>query len=245
MIPPTENNNKTKLLGTLMTTMVISGLFIVVVSFAVKAIFFQTSDQGVREVVETVIEEKEIILRAPKCDRSFAEYKNLVDKGQSISILENKYSYASTNGKFAIDYNKKVRREGEVACGYLYVKASNGARSLSYDYDSIYINPQELGGHLLRPRSIEMEETKENKTEVLFPLSAVPYLPNVPYNPTAQNFEITNWVKLLNSSQKIKMTIALSTMSQAGLIEEVRIAYRCWNPDTGKEVHDCQLSLDN
>src|SRR3989338_1933918 len=233
-----SKNNKPSLLGTLITTILIGGLFIVVVSFAIKAIFFQTSEPEVRKVVETVIEEKEVLLRAPKCERSFAEYEKLVQDGQSLVVLADTKSYAVSGD--LLSKRKIVRRNGELACGYLYARASKGNKPLDEVYDSVYISPQELGGHLIRPRSIAIDKRQENKTEVLLPLSAIPYLPSVPYDPQAQNFEIADWVKLFNAAQKIKVDIGLSTLSTAGLIEEVRVAYRCWNPETGKETSDCQ-----
>lgn len=235
-------NNKPSLLGTLIITILISGLFIVVVSFAIKAIFFQTSEPEVRKIVETVVEEKEVLLRAPKCERSFAEYEKLVKDGQSVLILADTKSYAVAGD--LLSKRKIVRRSGELACGYLYARASKGNRPLDEVYDSIYISPQELGGHLIRPRSINLDKKQENKTEVLLPLSAIPYLPSVPYNPQAQNFDITDWVKLFNAAQKIKVDIGLSILSSAGLIEEVRVAYRCWNPETGKETNDCSLGVE-
>ena len=224
-------------------------LFLFVVFFAGIIIFWKTviipektKEPEVREVVEKVIEEKEIVLRAPKCERSFAEYEKLVQDGQSLVVLADTKSYAVSGD--LLSKRKIVRRNGELACGYLYARASKGNKPLDEVYDSIYISPQELGGHLIRPRGITIDKKQDNKTEILLPLSSIPYLPSVPYNPQAQNFEIADWVKLFNAAQKIKVDIGLSTLSTAGFIEEVRIAYRCWNPDTGKETHECSLGVE-
>lgn len=224
-------------------------LFLIIVFFSGITIFWKTiiipektKEPEVREVVEKIIEEREVVLRAPKCERSFAEYEKLVQDGQSVLVLADTRSYAITGDLFS--KRKIVRRNGELACGYLYARANKGNKSLDEVYDSIYISPQELGGHLIRPRSITLDKKKDNKTEVLLPLSAIPYLPSIPYDPQAQNFDIADWVKLFNAAQKIKVDIGLSTLSQAGLIEEVRIAYRCWNPETGKETNDCSLGVE-
>lgn len=227
----------------------LGALFLFIVFFAGITIFWKTviipektKEPEVREVVERVVEEREIVLRAPKCERSFAEYEKLVQDGQSVLVLADTKSYAVAGD--LLSKRKIVRRSGELACGYLYARASKGNRPLDEVYDSIYINPQELGGHLIRPRSITLDKKQDSKTEVLLPLSSIPYLPNVPYDPQAQNFDIADWVKLFNAAQKIKVDIGLSTLNASGLIEEVRIAYRCWNPETGKETNDCSLGVE-
>lgn len=32
---------------------------------------------------------------------------------------------------------------------------------------------------------------------------------------------------------------------KTGFIDEVIIAYKCWNPKTGEENNDCELKIDN
>ncbi len=231
MGPETNPNKTNELIGSLLLIALVGGIFVIGVTYAIKFL-----------VLSNEPEVREVPLRAPKCEWSFAEYEKLVQEGQSLVVLTDTKSYAVAGE--LLSKKKVVRRSGEIACGYLYARASRGNKPLDELYDSIYISPQEFGGHLIRPRSITVDKKQENKTEVLFPLSAVPYLPTVPYDPQAQNFEITDWTKLFNAASKIKIDIGLSTLSASGLIEEVRISYRCWNPDTGEEVHDCQLSLE-
>ncbi len=191
------------------------------------------------------IKEVPIILKAPKCLRSFEMYQDLIKGGQSIKLLEDKRSYVENNvfteGSL---YNVLVKRSGSglIACGYLYVKASAGNNPLNNKYDSIYINPHNRGGHLLRPRSMPLVDSSLDATEILLPLEAIPYLPKVPYSPDAQSYEIANWVKLLNSGSDTIFYMGLSTENKFGKIEEVRVAYKCWDPSTGEETQDCQLS---
>jgi len=177
----------------------------------------------------------------PDCSYSFGSYQNLVKKGQYIDLLKNAPSYAS-QGEIKPIYPITIKRKGEIACGYLYVRVRNNGHPLNEAYDSIYINPQDLGGHLLRSRSISIPNPIAQTTEILLPLNEIPFLPHVPYNPTASKFEVADWVKLLNVTNQIKFWIGLSTQDTTGMIDEVRIAYKCWNSKTGEETHDCKLS---
>lgn len=195
------------------------------------------------EVVEKIVE-KPVTLKAPECPEDFRVYQELIEKGQSIQLLENARSYASQE-RFAKDYEITLNRSGddEIACGYLYVRAAKNGESLDKKYDSIYVNPQGLGGHILRPKSISIINPIQNTTEILLQLRSVSYLPNIPYQPDAQNYRVTNWVKLLNAVDQIVFHVGLSTQDVRGIIEDLRIAYKCWNPEIGEETRGCQLSI--
>lgn len=188
--------------------------------------------------------EKLVPIKAPDCALSFDDFKSLSAKGQNIQLARNVKTYAS-GGRFVNDIEITVNRSGsgEIACGYLYARARVDGRELDPRYESIYVNPQGLGGHILRTKSIDIDSEIQNSTEVLFPLNTVSYLPNLPYNPQAQNFQLADWVKLLNVSNQTEFKIALSVQNLEGVIDEVQIAYKCWNPQTGQETNDCQLSI--
>lgn len=191
-----------------------------------------------------VIEKKEVIekvISQLECPNNVEAYQDLIKKGQFVNLLENVSSYAA-NGKFVKDYKVVINKTGEIACGYLYVRARNDGKPLDEKYNSIYINPHDLGGHLLRSRSILILDPIANKTEILLPLNAIPFLSELPYNPMSQNYRIADWIKLLNAINQIKFNIALSTQDSAGFIDEVKIVYKCWNSQIGKETQDCQLS---
>lgn len=185
--------------------------------------------------------EKTVILRPPECPRSYEAYQTLVDGGQSVQLLKNANSYA-TQGKFVKTYRVLLNRTGEIGCGYFYVRAKKATGALDEKYESVYVNPQGLGGHLLRPRSIPLANYIPNTTEILLPLDAIPYLPSIPYDPNSQDYRLANWTKLLNASHKIEFIIGLSVQDTTAIIEEVRIAYKCWDSETGKETQNCQLS---
>jgi len=186
----------------------------------------------------------ERIVKAPECD-SFNDYQSIINKGQFLILAKDRNTY-SENGQFINNFNTNVNRSGDsqIACGYLFVKARINGNELSNQYDSVYINPEGFGGHILRSKSLKIENTETNKTNILLPLEAISYLPTVPYNPNAQNYKIANWVNLLNTGDKVNFNIGLSSLDSRGYIDEIIIAYKCWDSITGKETQSCQLSLD-
>lgn len=228
----------------LMLVVVIGTIFVVLASLIVKVITPKEIEKDkVEDIVEDIIKEKKIIISRPKCEKSFNNYQKLLNKKQFIKIVENKKSYAE-NRQFVSNIQPLISRTGagSVSCGYLYVKVSKNNKPLHKEWDSIYINPHDFGGHLLREKSI-LHENRENYTEILFSLDSISYS-GFPYNSNAQNFRIADWVKLLNVNNHVKFNIGLSVENQDGLINEIIIAYKCWNPETGEETQTCQLGLE-
>lgn len=229
-----ENPQIKNLVVGLIVVTAIGAIFVVGVSYAIKSIILEPNTE------ETI---KTVVLKAPECKGGFEEYKNLADKGQIIKLTENQRTFA-LNGQLTGEKRVIARRGGEIACGYIYMEAQKGSNKLDPKYDSIYVNPQSLGGHIIRSRSLEIPNKNDNISAVLLNLKSVPFLPKIPYNPNAQNFEVADWVKLLNASSKTEFIIGLSTTDQQGFINEVSIAYKCWNPETGEETQDCQLGIE-
>lgn len=196
------------------------------------------------EITEKVVEIEKII-KAPDCGENFNDYKELVDKGQFIVLVKNRNMYGSSSGQFVNSVSINVNRSGDgiIACGYLYIKANIDGETLNDEYESIYINPNSFGGYILSSKSFEIENQESNKTSILLPLNAISYLPSLPYNPDAQNYKIANWVNLLNIGNKVNFAIGLSSLNPNSYIEEIIIAYKCWDSNTGKETQNCQLSL--
>lgn len=217
--------------------------FVFISSTLVKT-FTSTNEDKVKEVVNEVIKEKEIVLSKPTCNNSPDEFNSLKSKGQSLQLTKNQSTYGQS-GKLIGLKSVKVAITGpdDIACGYMYVKASKNSKPLGDNYDSVYIDPQDFGGHLLRNKGIYLTNTK-NYTEFLLPLNAVSFLPTLPYNPNAQNFRIADWGTLLNVNSHVYFDIALSTLDKRGLIEDVTIAYKCWDATTGKEGSNCLLSIE-
>ncbi len=199
------------------------------------------------DIIEKVIEKpviQEVVLRAPVCDGGYAEFQRLLASGQSLQLIHNESMFARA-GRFINPKDVVVQRSGtgEVACGYLYVRTRKDGRALEEKYDSVYINPQGFGGHILAKKgNVEISDPTPNKTEYLLPLNSISYVPNIPYDPNAQNYKIVNWVNVLNASNETTFSIALSTLHEQGMIENISIIYKCWDPTDGKETRACQLS---
>lgn len=223
-------------------------VFIVIVSvFVFGSTFLARSltapnQEEVEKIVKNVIQEKYLPLR-PTCAGTLDEFQDLRDSGKVLRIANNNPSYAE-NGNLIGGTKPTVMISGqdEIGCGYLYIRVSKSHKPFDPNFDSVYINPQGFGGHILRNKGIMLNDQGEY-TEALIPLDAVAYLPNVPYDPNAQNFHIANWVNLLNVNSHVDFDLALSTLDKGGLIEDVSIAYKCWNNETGTEANNCQLSL--
>jgi hypothetical protein len=176
---------------------------------------------------------KKVAAVAPPASTN-ADYVTLLQMGKSLVLLQSAPSYAA-EGKFVKDYQVTVKVDGWVDSGYLYVRARAGSQPLDGKYDSVYIILQDSGGHLMQLQSLLVPNSIAGTTEMLFPLSAIPAVPHVPYNANATNFQVTDWVELLNSKEKVRFWIAISTLNTAAVIDEVKIVYSCvsW---------DCQLS---
>ncbi|MFA5954666.1 MAG: hypothetical protein WC817_03975 [Patescibacteria group bacterium] len=213
----------------------LGALFLMAVFFAGIVIFWRTA-------VPTAPVNQPPTVAPVVCDRTQVEYEKLVAKGQSVVLTQNQVSYA-LGSKFIGSKKIVARRGGEIACGYLFAEAHKGSSPLDPKYDSIYIDPQGFGGHLLRSKGIEMTNNDVIKTRVLLPLNAVPYLPSIPYNPDSQDFEVADWARILNAASHVGFTTALSSLNKNAAIDEVRIAYKCIDSATGKETSDCQLSV--
>ena len=196
-------------------------------------------------IIERPID-KPVLVQAPSCSINYADFLALTNKGQVVNLVQNLNTYAA-DGYFVNDKQVQVSRtgQGQIACGYLYVRARVNGRALDDRYESVYIKPQGFGGHLLLSKSIKIDNPIINTTEILLPLNSITYLPGLPYNPKAQNYNISDWAKLLNVSNKINFDIiGLSVEDSRAIIEDVKIVYKCWNPENGNgdETQDCQLS---
>jgi len=180
-----------------------------------------------------------VLVVSPACNNSEAEFASLVAAGQSVDLTKNLNTYAY-QGKFVNEKTVIVNRSGtgEIACGYLDIKAhKSGDKPLNDTYDSIYVNPQGFGGHLLASRNI----LQGNDLELLLPLNSIPYLPGI-YNPNPQNFTVANWATLLNVSNQTTFQIALSIQDSGAVIDDLTIAYKCWDPSSGATTTtNCQL----
>ncbi len=188
---------------------------------------------------------KEVLIQTPSCSGTYEEFKKLEELGQSIQLINNVPMHAQ-NGQLVNVRDVYVNRsgDGQIACGYLYVRVRKDGKPFDEKYDSVYINPQGFGGKLLsRKGSILIPNPEANKTEFLLPLNSISYIPKGPFDPNAQNYRVADWVKILNSSNQVQFSIGLSTNHLEGTFENATIVYKCWDQATGKETNGCQLGL--
>ncbi|TAK04935.1 hypothetical protein EPO33_02970 [Patescibacteria group bacterium] len=238
-----DDNKFLKVLGQLLAVVVIGVLFVVVSTSILK--FVSTPEEGkIREVVREVVKEERVVVAPPSCDKTFPEYEDLVKRGQSLKLADNLASHGE-GGEFVGSVKLVVQIGGkdDVACGYLYIRASRSGHPLDQKYESVYVNPHEFGGHILLGRGI-LASSNDKYTEALLPLESISYLPGLPFDPSAKDYRIADWSKLLNVNSHVTFNIALSTTDRRGLVENVTLAYKCWNPTTGEETNGCQLSVN-
>lgn len=217
--------------------MIVGSLIIISTSWATN--YFKKPDQIEKIVTVT----QGVPITPPTCIGGYNEFQKLLTSKQVVELIANTPMHA-VNNQLVNSKTVSVNRAGtgEIACGYLYVLAHKDGKALEDNYDSVFISPQGFGGHILSEKgNFTIPNSTSTKTEFLLPLNAISYLPNLPFNPKAQNFEIANWVNLLNVSNQLHFLVGLSTLHAQGEIDNVTIAYKCWNPDTGIETHDCQL----
>ncbi len=206
----------------------------------IKAAAFLTGEKSREEIVREII--KEVSLKRPTCPDTSDAYLNLKNSTTSLSLITASFkSYGAPDGSFVGKKEVVVKVGGansQIACGYLYIKANVGNRPLRED-ENIYIKSGQFGGHIVENTAI-INQKVENKSELLFNLNNIFYRENR----NASEIIKADYAALFNVSNIIKFEIALNTTNPLGKIDEVNIAYKCWNPETGQETQDCQLSIE-
>src|SRR6185369_2827642 len=126
------------------------------------------------EVANQVVQET--IIKRPTCPNTSDDFNSLVQSGQVVTLAENLNSYGM-NGQFVNEKVTIVKRTGsgsEVSCGYLYAEVQVGKRPLQQDWENLYVNPSEFGGHIITTNAIVNKE-ENNQTNLLFDLSKMTY----------------------------------------------------------------------
>jgi hypothetical protein len=192
-----------------------------------------------KEIVKEVI--NEVVLKKPSCPDTSEGFAELKADGQIVPLAEKLNSYGAKgdfiNKKFTV---VKVSGAGsQIACGYLYVKAHVGdSKALQLEWEHPYIKPGQYGGHIITSGSII--PASENETELLFNLSKIQYR----VLNSDKEIRSADWSALLNVSNRTDFEIALNTSDKTGMLDEVLVAYKCWNPETGLVTNDCKLSVE-
>ncbi|KKQ41961.1 MAG: hypothetical protein US61_C0036G0009, partial [Parcubacteria group bacterium GW2011_GWE2_37_8] len=133
---------------------------------------------------------------------------------------------------------KSETATSKVACGYLFIRAGTETVGALQSWEDVYINPNAFGGHLLSKSAFSVNDG-QSYSEYIYSLDKIQYWRSI------QDHSIltADWASLLNVSPEVSFTIALNTNDHTGFIDEVSIAYKCWDPATGEENTGCRLSV--
>ncbi len=203
---------------------------VIALIIAAAVIFFAVRGFGSNE---EMAEEEEIVSEEGQTDTSqFPDYTLSLNMNK-VDLVSNFISWTPNsqldNSKIK---NLQLKQTGELSKAYLYVRASTEEKPLS-KFESFYFKLAGQGGHLFRPNSLALPES--DKTELLYALENVSYLPSIPYDETRSPSEI-NLFSLFGDDKNINIYTFISSRKAAN-IEELSIYYDC------VEDSECLLSL--
>lgn len=224
----TSKSSLSDLIKAMVIFAVVGGVIVLGVSFALKNILFNDDGGKIVEQPTTII-----------CPKDFSGYES-VSQGQTLKLIDRKIPAYAANGQFVNPTVVIAKRGGtgsEVACGYLYVKTGTESDGKLQSWENIYINPNTFGGHIIADKALSLRG--DGLTEMLFSLDSISYRPNR----DTQEVRTANWVALMNVSDRLEFNISLNTENRTGFIEDISIAYKCFNPETGKETTDCKFDV--
>lgn len=163
----------------------------------------------------------------------FSDFQSL----NNLKKLEIVKNFESWTPSAQLD-DKKIKKliildKGELSKGYIYIKTSINGNPLT-TWESIYLKMNNEGGHMFRPNSLAIPQA--TKTEILFSLDNIYYLPSVPYSEKSIP-KSTDWFKFFEDNKKIEFLSFVSSLKPA-VIEEISLYYDC------KPNSDCVLSVD-
>lgn len=179
------------------------------------------------------------------CPPDFSSYIALAgNSDRVVKLVGSRKAMHAENGGFVnsqVVITKNETKESKVACGYLFVRAGTGTNNPLQSWENVYINPNDFGGHI-NPKDQVGPGDVGPYSEYLFPLNRIQYW-KTRAERARGNLSNADWAALLNVSERVSFTIALNTTNESGFIDELSIAYKCWNPATGEENVGCKLSV--
>ncbi len=179
--------------------------------------------------------------KSVECPPTFEDYQRIKDTtAQTVSLVNDPFS---SYGKGSFRYRGVVvtkieTDKAKVACGYIFIRSSTDRSGLK-EWENVYINPNEFGGHLGRNNQFGPGDG-QNYSDYVFSLNNINYWPK--RDDTA--IRTADWASLLNVSGNVTFEIALNTTNPTGKIESVSLTYKCWNPKTGEENKDCKIMVE-
>lgn len=217
------------------------GFFLAALIFVLSAVFLSKWITGEpKQNPQTVIIPETIERIMVSCSPDRLSYSTV---NQNVKLIDKETAMFAKDGKFAnpqVVITKSETNDSKVACGYLFVRAGTKSNGALQEWEDVYINPNSFGGHIISKSAISINDG-ENYSEYLFSLDRIPYWA------TSGRKSVLNadWAALLNVSNEVKFDIALNTNDKTGFINEIAIAYKCWNPKTGEENTGCKLDVKN
>lgn len=179
------------------------------------------------------------------CAPDFLSYTALTEKtDQVLKLIPERKTMFAENGDFVnseVVIAKSETSDSKVACGYLFARTGTIDGGALRSWENLYINPNNFGGHINAQDQIGPGDGN-NYSEYLFPLDRMSYWKNL--TDRGRNvLSSADWAALLNVSKEVSFSIALNTEDKTGFIDELSIAYKCWNPATGEENTGCKLYI--
>lgn len=214
--------------------------FVLSLVFVLSAVFLSNRITGEKDDSTDNPSNRSIV----SCPSDFISYQELSKDPQNIvSLINERTPMYAENGQFhsKIIVTKIETEKSKVACGYLFVKAGTTTYGPIQKWENLYINPNGFGGHINPINNIGLGDNA-SFSEYLFPLSKMSYWPTRDKR-TSNDLLSADWGVLLNVSPTIGFEIGLNTNDKTGFIDEFSIAYKCWNPETGEENHECKIEI--
>lgn len=124
-----------------------------------------------------------------------------------------------------LSYAKYIIKKWKISDGYLYVKANANWWMLS-SKESLYVilTRPNLGGHLMKNKSLIINTSDKEYIELLYKLNDIP-LTKLPYNDN-NDYASINWLKALNENQYNDSLWWFLSTNRKGQIEEITIVYK-------------------
>ncbi len=181
------------------------------------------------------------------CSADFLSYKTLSEReGHVVTLIDSRKNMFAESGEFVnsqIVITKNETEESKVACGYLFVKSGTTSYGPLRTWENLYINPNEFGGHINSENQFGPGDSR-NYSEYVFALNSMEYWRNRSER-IKGNLLKADWAALLNVQNTVSFDIALNTEDKTGFIDQLAIAYKCWNPKTGEENDGCKINIQS
>ena len=227
--------------GNLGVTIFLFLLAIVLLIFSIRQQFDskEKQDQLVKDISEKVTdniskEVANIVTEENKKSSEFPDYNSLSDL-KKLNIISDFESWTPDTKVF----DEKVKKvividKGKIGKGYIYIKASVNDKPITL-WESLYLKMNNVGGHIFRKSSLPVPQS--SKTELLFSLDNVFYLPSVPYSENRTPLK-ANWFNFFRDNGRVEVWSFISSLKPAK-IDEITLYYGC------KDNSDCILSIKN